>query len=113
MLTSASGSYFENNAGEIRLDAAGFLRITWHGRPRSPETTRAVFEHMLPALRQHGWSRMLIDQSHMTPFTPEEQQWIVREWLPRAVRSGYRTGAVVVSAAVLVRLATAFVTTSV
>lgn len=68
---------------------------------------------MLPALRQYGWSRIFINQAQMTPFTPGEQQWIVREWLPRAVQSGYRTGAVVVSAVVLVRLATAFVTTNI
>lgn len=65
------------------------------------------------ALKYYGWGRVLINQVAMPPFSPEEQQWITQEWLPAAVGvSGYRFGAVVVSANVLTRLATAFVTTN-
>ncbi|GAB3859401.1 hypothetical protein GCM10028822_35890 [Hymenobacter terrigena] len=105
--------YFENAAGEVLTDPAGFLRTNWSSHKRSPEATRAIFENMLRALQQRGWSRILINQQAMIPFTPEEQRWIAHEWLPRAVQAGYRHGAVVVSPNVLVRLATAFVTTSI
>ncbi len=65
------------------------------------------------ALLRYGWRRVLTNQTVMLPFSPEEQQWITQEWLPAAVyTSGYRFGAVVVSANVLTRLATAFVTTN-
>jgi hypothetical protein len=105
--------YFENAAGEVLTDPAGFLRTNWSSQKRNPEATQAIFENMLRALQQYGWSRILINQRNMIPFTPQEQQWIAREWLPRAVQAGYRHGAVVVSPNVLVRLATAFVTTSI
>ncbi|WP_046243895.1 hypothetical protein [Hymenobacter terrenus] len=49
----------------------------------------------------------------MRSFTAAEQQWVAHKWLPRAVEGGYRRGAVVVSPNVLVRLATAYVTTNV
>ena len=51
---------------------------------------------MLRGLQQRGWSRILINQTQMIPFAPEEQRWIALEWLPRAVQAGYRHGAVVV-----------------
>ena len=106
--------YFENAAGQVLLDPAGFLRTNWSKQPLGPQDTRALFEHMLRGLQQYGWSRILINQVGMHPFDPGVQQWITREWLPRAVREGgYRYGAVVVSPDVLVRLATAFITTNV
>lgn len=72
-----------------------------------------MFEAAARALRQYGWGRILINQVHMVPFTPEEQRWISQEWLPGAVHeSGYRAGAVVVATNVLTRLATAYITTS-
>ncbi|MDB5268563.1 MAG: hypothetical protein JWP58_1603 [Hymenobacter sp.] len=105
--------YFENSAGEVLTAPAGFLRTNWSSQKRNSESTRAIFENMLRALQHRGWSRILVNQQHMIPFTPDEQRWIAHEWLPRAVQAGYRHGAVVVSPNVLVRLATAFVTTSI
>lgn len=113
MSSFVPGLYFENSAGEILKDPAGFLRTHWSSQLRTEPATRAIFEHMLQALHQFGWSRILINQSQMIPFAPEEQRWISSEWLPQAVLGGYRHGAVVVSSNVLVRLATAFVTTSI
>ena len=105
---------FENTAGYLLADPAGFLRATWSSRRRTLADTQALFDQMLRGLQRQGWSRILINQLEMAPFTPAEQQWIAQSWLPRAVEEGgYRHGAVVVSPHVLVRLATAFVTTNV
>ncbi|MDO7851166.1 hypothetical protein [Hymenobacter convexus] len=105
---------FENNAGRLTADSAGFLRTTWSSQPRTLADTQALFNAMLRGLEQRRWSRILVNQAQMTPFTPAEQQWVAQNWLARAVtEGGYRFGAVVVSPHVLVRLATAFVTTNV
>lgn len=105
--------YFSNAAGQLREDPAGFLRADWSATPRGPLDAQALFEQMLRGLQRRGWSRILINQVNMPPFSPAEQQWAAREWLPRAVQEGgYRHGAVVVSPNVLVRLATAYVTTN-
>ncbi|MBF9221659.1 hypothetical protein [Hymenobacter ruricola] len=110
----ASPVLFENAAGRLLADPVGFLRATWSPGPRTLADTQALFEQMLRGLQQQRWSRILINQLAMPPFSPAEQQWIARTWLPRAVaEGGYRHGAVVVSPDVLVRLATAFVTTTV
>jgi hypothetical protein len=101
----------DNAAGQVTAEPAGYLCLAWGSQPRQLADTRAMFTTAAQALRQRSWSRILINQVVMPPFTPQEQLWISQEWLPAAVReSGYRFGAVVLAANVLTRLATAFVT---
>lgn len=105
---------FQNAAGRLLDDPQGFLRVYWGSRPRQPGQAQELFTRMADALRRRGWSRILVQQTDMQPFTPDEQQWIAQTWLPYAVQeAGYRYGAVVVSRHVLTRLATAYVTTNV
>lgn len=114
MKQPAAEVIFENNAGRLAVDSTGFLRTTWDSRARTLADTQGLFEAMLRGLQQRRWNRILINQVQMMPFTQAEQQWVSQSWLPRAVaEGGYRFGAVVVSPDVLVRLATAFVTTNV
>lgn len=103
----------QNTAGQAIGEPAGYLRLQWGSQPRPFADTCALFAAAAAALERYAWGRILVDQVHMRPFTPQEQLWISQEWLPAAVRvSGYRFGAVVVAANVLTRLATAFVTSS-
>ena len=105
---------FENNAGRLFTDAAGFLRANWSHHLRRIDETRALFNQMQRALQRYGWSRILVNQTAMLPFSQAEQAWISTEWLPQAVQENdYRHGAVVLSPDVFVRLATASITTSV
>ncbi|NML66111.1 hypothetical protein HHL22_12930 [Hymenobacter sp. RP-2-7] len=96
----------------MQADPAGLLRIAWGSQPRSLAATQALFEQLLRQLQTTRWSRVLVNQVQMPPFSPAEQQWVATNWLPRAVaEGGYRHGAVLVSPTVLVRLATAYITT--
>lgn len=100
-------------AGQVYADPAGFVRVHWSSQPRTFAETCAMLTTAASTLARYGWGRVLVDQTNMPPFSPQEQQWITQEWLPAAVTvSGYRIGAVVVSTNVLTRLATAFVTTN-
>ena len=113
-MTAAPLLLFKNKAGQLLADPAGFLRANWGTQPRILADTRDLFNAMQRQLQVHRWGRILITQVGMAPFTPAEQQWVAHEWLPQAVRAGgYRYGAVVVAHDVLVRLATAYVTTNV
>lgn len=103
---------FKNPAGQLAADPAGFLRMDWSGTKRTLADTQGLLTHMAEALQQRGWGKVLANQTLMPSFSPAEQQWI-QEWLPRAVLSGYRYGAIVVSTDTYARLATAFITTNV
>ncbi|UOQ78990.1 hypothetical protein MUN84_10965 [Hymenobacter sp. 5516J-16] len=104
--------YFENAAGRLLEDPAGFIRANWSGSTYGLADVRGLFTHMMLGLQRRGWSRILINQLTMRPFTHQEQEWIAQKWLPQAVsEGGYRHGAVVVSPEVMVRLATAYITT--
>ncbi|RPD49425.1 hypothetical protein DNI29_01070 [Hymenobacter sediminis] len=108
--------YYENAAGALLEEPAGFIRAIWGRKTQQylKADVQALFSQMMVGLQRRNWSRMLIDQTNMRPFSPEEQQWIAQQWLPRAVtEGGYRHGAVLVSPNVMVRLATAYITTQV
>ncbi|MBX0291721.1 hypothetical protein K3G63_14820 [Hymenobacter sp. HSC-4F20] len=104
--------YFENAAGKLFEDPAGFIRATWSGNTYGFSDVQGLFTHMMQGLQRRRWGRILVNQQAMRPFTSQEQQWIAEQWLPQAVAvGGYRYGAVVVSPEVMVRLATAYITT--
>ncbi|NML66558.1 hypothetical protein HHL22_15220 [Hymenobacter sp. RP-2-7] len=104
---------FENAAGQVLADSAGFLRLVWSANARQLTDTQSLMRAVSQHLRQRGWSRLLGDQTNLVPFSPEEQHWIGQEWLPGEARtSGYRHGAILVSSHVLSRLATAAITSA-
>jgi len=106
--------FFTNVAGRLLTDPEGFVRAYWTTEPRTLADTQALFTSMSTALAQWGWSRILVNQVSMRPFSAAEQQWVAQEWLPQAVQhSGYRHGAVVVSTDIYARLATSLITTNV
>ncbi len=111
-MAAALPELFQNPAGQLAADPAGFLRLTWLPGPRQLADTQSLLMQMARGLRQYGWGKVLADQSRMSSFSPAEQQW-VQQWLPEAVAAGYRYGAIVVSADTYARLATAFITTNV
>ncbi|MGI4741374.1 MAG: STAS/SEC14 domain-containing protein [Janthinobacterium lividum] len=105
---------FDNPAGQVLADPAGFLCTRWAAGPRTLADTQAIFSHIAQALAQRRWSKVLINQGSMQSFSAAEQEWVAQQWLPQAVQeSGYRYGAVVVSPDTYTRLATAYITTNV
>ncbi|RTQ49753.1 hypothetical protein EJV47_13155 [Hymenobacter gummosus] len=100
--------YFENRAGGVYADPAGFARLVYKPGPRAEGALLTHSRHLLA--RHHG--RMLVDQRLMQPYSPVEQQLVRQEWLPLAIEeNGYRYGAVVQAQDVFARLATATVLT--
>ena len=98
--------YFENSAGRIWEEASGYLRLDYKAGPRDIVQFRAILTHLMQAMSRHRWSRAMIDQRLMSPYTSTEQTWMSEEWLPRAVHEyGYRYGAALVAHDVFARLA--------
>ena len=106
MIPAARTIDFENSVGRIWEEPEAYLRLEYRPGPREELQFRALLNHLAQALVRRGWDSVLVDQRAMTPFSSDEQAWMMSQWLPRAVHeSGYRCGAVVVAHNVFARLA--------
>jgi hypothetical protein len=106
--------YYENAVGRATDDPLGFARLTYKAGVRSTDAFHSFLGHVSRLLTQRGDGCLLIDQRLMTPFTPEEQTYVIERWLPHAIQTGgYQYGAVIVAHDVFARLATAMVITAV
>ncbi|GGF00049.1 STAS/SEC14 domain-containing protein [Hymenobacter cavernae] len=106
--------YYENRVGRSVEDPLGFARLIYHRGTRTKAEFQALLGHTTRLLARRGDGRLLVDQRLMTPFTPDEQQFVIHEWLPLTIlEGGYRCGAVVLAHDVFARLATATVVTAV
>jgi hypothetical protein len=112
-MATAPNLIFENAAGRLLVDSAGFLRLHWSAGARTLADTQGLLLHMSQTLPQYGWHRVLADQVEMPAFSPSEQAWIRDEWLAQAAANGYRAGAILVATDTFARLATAYITTNV
>ncbi|MBC6605463.1 hypothetical protein H8B13_01390 [Hymenobacter sp. BT188] len=102
--------YYENPVGRAVDDPMGFARLTYQAGLRPEDGFKALLGQVTKLLAQREDGCLLIDQRLMAPFTPEEQQHVIQQWLPRTVKEcGYRYGAVLVAQDVFARLATATV----
>ncbi|MDJ0364926.1 hypothetical protein QMK33_07160 [Hymenobacter sp. H14-R3] len=98
--------YFKNSIGCIWEEPQAYLRLDYYPGLREEGQFRSMLTHLRQAMQRHSWSRVLINQQQMNPFTPAEESWMNNEWLPRAVQeNGYRYGAVLVAHDVFARLA--------
>lgn len=106
--------YYENAVGRASDDPLGFARLTYQAGLRPRDSFQALLGHVTRLLARRGDGCLLVDQRRMAPFTPEEQAYVIEQWLPRTVQEGgYRYGAVIVAEDVFARLATASVVTAV
>jgi hypothetical protein len=106
MLAPQRTVYFENSAGRVWAEPAGYLRLDYHPGRRPEGDFRALLTHARQAMSRHHTGRLLINQRQMAGFSSTEERWMVDHWLPTAVQeNGYRFGAVLVANDVFARLA--------
>ena len=88
--------YFNNALGRVYHYAPDYVRIDWQTAPMSRLELRAVYEHTLHLLRRSGLRKVLSDHRLMPPYTPEDRDWLLHNWVPRAIaEAGYSHCAVV------------------
>lgn len=74
---------FENNAGRIIREPAGYIRLQWLADSVGSTDVRTLFEHFLWVQVQADNSRhLLIDQRLARPFSEADREWLTHEWLP-------------------------------
>ena len=96
MASTSPTLYFNNALGRVYHYTPDYVRIDWQTAPMTRVDLRAVYEHTLHLLKRCGLHKVLSDHRLMLPYTPEDRDWLLRDWVPRAVaEAGYSRCAVV------------------
>ena len=87
-------SDLENNpVCSVLLDSeVPCLTVVWKRQATSVQL-RALHERLLELLRKHKIHKILGDDTALPLIEPEDQAWIVQDWLPRAVAAGLKLAA--------------------
>lgn len=80
----------------------GWVLVEWKEWADSAEY-RAAHETILMAIRENHASKNLIDATHARVVSAEDQEWLINNWIPRAVAAGRRSTAVVMPKSALGR----------
>ncbi|HXC77641.1 MAG TPA: STAS/SEC14 domain-containing protein [Candidatus Acidoferrum sp.] len=75
----------------------------WRGWA-NPSEFKAVLEAGIAALKEHRGSRGLSDTRLQKAIQQSDQEWIDRDWFPRAMAAGLNRVAIVVAQSVLVQM---------
>ena len=86
----------ERNCTVTYDEAAGCVVMTWRGYGAGAGF-REDNERVLAALVEHRASRLLGEIERLSEFRPEDEAWLVQDWIPRAVRRGLRRPAIKLS----------------
>ncbi|WP_460549333.1 hypothetical protein [Hymenobacter daeguensis] len=98
--------YFRNAAAVISYAPAGYVRLDWQPTAVSPPELRAIYEHVLRAMRHHRAVALMTVHNQRPPMPPDVQAWLIEDWIPRAVATvGYGRCAIVQAEKPLSRLA--------
>ncbi|MVN76052.1 hypothetical protein GO988_06920 [Hymenobacter sp. HMF4947] len=104
---SQPSQYFRNPAAEITYYPAGYIRADWRAMDSSETELRAIYEHILGAMRRYEVTALLIKHTQPQPIPAVLRLWLLENWIPRAMREvGYRRCAIVETADTASRSAT-------
>ena len=86
--------HFHNDLANVAEHADGYVSIEWKPAPMRTRDLREVYDQALELLRRTGFSRILTDHQLMSPLQPSDREWLIHNWVPRAVQAGYERCAV-------------------
>lgn len=76
---------FQNPAGKLFYQPAGYVRLAWAPERQSVETIQALYEQVLALLINTGARRILSDHGARAPLPVAAQEWLTANWIPRAM----------------------------
>jgi hypothetical protein len=76
---------FENAAGKLFYQPAGYVRLAWSAERQPLATIQASYEQMLLLLQSTGVRRVLSDHGQRSPLPIAAQEWLTTNWIPRAI----------------------------
>lgn len=95
----------DNPICSIELDdSLPGLVVVWRNCANSTQL-RFVHEYVLHLIEKHSVSKVLGDGTALRTIAAEDQNWVIRNWLPRAMQAGFRAAAGKASSTYLSRVA--------
>jgi len=103
---AASTIYFHSPAGLILEHSFDrYAELRYLPSKRQPGDLAALLTQLGRLLLARGWHKFLSDNRQMTPYSADEKQWFVSEWLSGAVpHPNPLTGVIVLPENVVARL---------
>ena len=86
LLRASETVCFQNEAGSIFYNSAGYVRLAWSSDRITLESIQAFYEQTLSLLLRTGSQRILTEHGQRKPLSVAAQQWLTTNWLPRAVQ---------------------------
>jgi len=77
--------FFQNQAGKLYYQPAGYVRLAWAPERQSIEVIQAFYEQVLALLESTGVRRILSDHGARAPLPVAAQEWLTTNWIPRAM----------------------------
>ena len=60
------------------------------------EEYRRALETILEALADHKSNKLLADSRKMKPIPQDDQEWLIKDWVPRSAKVGLKHSAIVI-----------------
>lgn len=93
----ATTTHYEDEVCKVYYDPdVPCIVMEWKGFANSPAFRKAN-EHVLAALVDRNVTKVIADIRQMRVISISDQEWLWENWLPRAMRAGYRACAMVTS----------------
>ncbi|MCC5921410.1 MAG: hypothetical protein LAT68_05380 [Cyclobacteriaceae bacterium] len=90
-------TFVSNDYIEISYDSAHQLLFSaWQANPTTFEFKEAMNAH-IEAFEKYGTGILVSDTSDLGATAPEDQEWVNAEWMPNAIKAGYKKAAFIVS----------------
>jgi hypothetical protein len=77
--------FYQNSAGKLYYEPAGYVRLAWATERQSLETIQAFYEQTLALLISTGVRRILSEHGARAPLPVAAQEWLTSNWIPRAM----------------------------
>ncbi|MGD1843845.1 MAG: hypothetical protein ACFB10_00450 [Salibacteraceae bacterium] len=85
-------------------DTIGCSVVEWK-RFATSEEFRNGMNQTMGLMKEKGYTKILSNSSNLGPIAPEDQKWVIEEWLPQALALGYNKIALIVPKDVFSQLA--------
>lgn len=76
---------FQNQAGKLYYQPQAYVRLVWAAERLPLDPIQTYYEQALALLASTGVRRILSDHGQRAPLLITVQEWLIANWIPRAM----------------------------